>query len=1160
MLIVALGTAFFVGIKATAPDMLQNAKSYLKQYNLCDIRIQSSIGFTDTDISALKKIEGVQYVSGGKFADAFVFVNGEAQLDIDGTSITARAYSISPDDIKEFTHGVNDGEYMNRVQLIEGRYPRKMNECLVDASRLSTPESFRLGSIITLKNGGNEQLEELNETDFTVVGVIRTPLYLSFERGNTNIGSGKLGTFIIVPEEAFNTDYFTEVYLKIQGADGLEPFSDEYFAYMSEYLQKIKDASPRLIAARVDELRPQLDQKIADAEKQIADAESEVNVGLAELDATIATLRPLAENGDRLIADAEKEFNDRYAQVEDILSNSSTAYQEALAEFYRKKQALTEKQSEYDTKQLELQSAKEQYDSLKNQYTDASARIESTKKQIESTKSMINAASDLLAKLDDTQIEAYSNDQIQSVIALMQGTYPDLYFAIRSLTATGLAGEVVKNIEPYLDQQKTELAKEEADLATYTEIINALGTSLSVEEQRLKDATVESQNAYKLLQQASADLDNYSQALSKQGYDIQTSTVELAISKMQAQQQLEDLKSKIKAAPAQLNEALTKRDEIKAQSESSLAFARSELENAKELRAQLSKVNWNVYNRESTPGYTSYGQSVNNVEVLSNIFPIFFFIISSLVCLTTVTRLVEEDRTLLGTYKALGYTSNAIMTKYVIYALSACVFGSALGIGTGVYLFPYVINATYSIMYSLPKLTYSFPYFYAAIGFGIALLSTGVVTWFAAIRDLRLKPSVLMRPKVPKRGKRILLEHIGFFWRRLSFTAKVTARNLFRNKSRFSMTLVGVAGCTALLLASLGFYNSISAIKAKQFDGDNAITRYDLQVVFDNPQTTPVHTAEYNSVSGDGRLAGMTLISMKSMTGFSAVSDVRLDVYVFVPEEPIKMPMFISLRDRTTKEEIDLDGSGAVITEKLAKDTGVDVGGQICFEDAAGNVYTVRVSAISENYTFHYIYLTPDVYRSTVGSDPVYNYAIGNIADSIKTSKQTDLEHLKGVLAGDLMKIEGVTTVAYLSETTRSVGEITNALSLVILLFFVTALILAFVVLYNLANINIIERTRELATLKVLGFTENEVNRYILRENMIVSIFGIGFGIGLGILLHRLLIRYTAIDTVMYGQQIYWYSYLLAVGITALFIAGVNLILRRKTQRIDMVESLKSVE
>lgn len=1160
LLMVALGTAFFVGIKATSPDMLLNAEDYFKKYNLSDLRIQSSIGFSDEDLEALRKTEGVDYVSGGKFTDAFVYVNGEAAIDFDGTFITARAYSISPADIYNFTHSINDGAYMNRIQLLEGRYPQQKNECLVDASRLSTPNDFRLGSVITLKNGGNETPEALALGDFTVVGIIRTPMYLSFERGNTTIGSGKLGTFIIIPTEAFSADYYSEVYIKINGADQFAPFSDAYFSYTDSFVKKIEDASPDLIKTRVDTLRPELANKIKTAQNEIAQNESEAASTIAQLDEMIATLKPLAENGAQIVADAEKQFNDTFSQVESDLNQSSAAYQQALTDYYRMRQELSDKQAEYDAKQTELQKAKEEYDSYYNQYTEAREQITSTQNAIKSTKSLISAAESMLNQIGDSQQNAYSNEQLQGFITIMQGTYPDLYNSVRALTTTGLAGEIVANLQPYLESQKAELALQESQLKEYSESITALGKQLAEEQVALEDATEESKTAYEQLQKASSDLTAYSDALTQRGYNIQTGSVELAISKMKAENELNELKQQVQNAPAKLAEAQAKRDEISAQTESALAFAKSELADAEALYKELDSVKWSVFGRKSLPGYSSYGETVDNIGVLSNIFPIFFFIISSLVCLTTVTRLVEEDRVLLGTYKALGYSSLAVMLKYVAYSLSACVFGSALGIGIGTVFFPYAINRAYSIMYSLPGMQYRIPWLYVFIGFGIALLSTAIVTVVAGLRDLTQRPSVLMRPKTPKKGKKILLEHIRFIWGNLSFTGKVTARNLFRNKSRFFMTFAGIAGCMALLLASLGFYNSISAIQTKQFTGPDAISKYDIQVVFENPQTAPVHTPEYLAAASDGRLSSMCLVSMRSMTGFSSRTDNNVDTYILVPETPSALNDFFDLRNRKTGEKLTLDDSGAIITEKLAQKTETGVGDDISFEDASGNVYTVTVSAIAENYTFHYIYLSPAVYQNITGSVPTYSYAIANIADSIKTSKTTDYSNVKGLLSSDLMKIEGITTIAFLSDTTESISEITKALSLVILVFFVSALILAFVVLYNLANINIIERTRELATLKVLGFNDGEVNSYILRENIIVSLFGIVFGIALGIGLHRLLITFTAIDTVMYGQSIYWYSYVISVLITVVFIAGVNLLLRRKTMKIDMVESLKSVE
>lgn len=1159
LLIVALGTAFFVGIKATAPDMLSTAETYFRNYNLMDIRLQSSIGFTDADIASIKNIEGIEYAAGVKFTDALVRVNGEPEADIDGTQISTRAYSISPLDISNYVSGVNDGAYINRVRLIEGRYPMSAGECLVDNSRLSTPDSYTLGSVITLENAAGETPEALSTAQFTIVGIISSPYYLSFERGNTDIGSGKIGTYIVIPLEAFSADYYSELYVTVTGSDDYAPFSDAYNAHVAPYVQAIKEVSPTLISDRITELRPQLLTQIQTGEQNIAAAEASFTASVQELDLTISELKQLVDNGDSILEKAQKEFDDTYAAAKTTLNTSTAQYQQAIQDYKAKQQAYEASKTEYDAKRAELNQSRTRYDELNAQYERAYSEIGTLENTVSNTKRLIEAGEAVLNQVSDATANSMSNEQLQSVVTLMQATYPELYAAVKSLTAQGLAAEIVTNLTPYIETQKATLTKAESDIAQNKALLENVKAQLDAKRGELEDATTALASANTSMQQAEKALNSYYEYLTEQGINIKNSDLELEIERLTAEQQLNALKQQIKEAPANLETAQAKREEAQAQYDAAAAYAQMQLSDARNLYSKLDTVQWNIYTRDDTPGYKSYGQSVKNIAVLSNIFPIFFFIISSLVCLTTVTRLVEEDRTLLGTYQALGYTNGAIRSKYIIYTLSACIFGSLIGISGAVFLFPYAINRAYGVMYTLPKLRYLFPFGAAGVGLLIALSSTALVTLLVVNRDLRLHPAVLMRPKAPKAGKRILLEHIRPLWHHLSFTSKVTARNLFRNKSRFFMTVLGIAGSCALLLASLGMHNSISAIKQKQYEKD-PISRYDFQIIFDDPQPTGVHSEAFNRTASDVRVSDLCLISMKSMVGSSNRSDDKLDVYLFVPETPDLLPNLISLRERGTGKNITLDDSGAVITEMLAKRTNTKVGDSITFSDAAGKTYSVAVSAIAENYTFHYIYLTPAVYRSATGTEPVYSYAMGNISSVIKDSTQTDLANVRGMLATDVMKISGVTTMAYTTDTTEAIGQITDALSLVILLFFVSAVILAVVVLYNLSNINIIERTRELATLKVLGFTENEVSRYIRRENIILSLFGIAFGVVLGIGLHRLLITFTAIDTVMYGQTISWYSYLIAVGVTALFIAGVNIVLRRKTQKIDMVLSLKSVE
>lgn len=1159
MLIIALGTAFFVGIKVTAPDMFTTAEQYFTDYNLMDIRVQSIAGLTSEDLTEIKKIAGVEYAQGQKFTDALVKVNNETVSDIDGAQISARAYSISPTHIRDFLNGINDGAFINRPELIEGKYPSSINECLVDASRLSTPDSYKIGNTITLESETGSMPSSLSVNTFKIVGIIRSPYYLSFERGNTTIGSGKVGTFIIIPDEAFTADYYSEIYVNVQGADHFEPYSDEYFEYIAPVMANIEAISKNQAKVRTAALRPQLQKEIAEGEQLIANSSTEISEQLKELDETIAQLEDLVANGTQILKDAQEEFNQKFSEAEGNLSNNTAEYYAAIEAYSQKEQLYKSNLSLYNEQVNAHNTAKSLYDKSYSDYLSGQNAIESAQQTISTTKSLINAAEATMLKISDAQTGAYSQEEIQAVINMMQITYPELYAAVKALTTQGLAGEIAASLEPYIDSQKSNLAKYEKTLQERKEQLEATGELLKAKEKELTDATLALATAKSKLDDAQSELSAASAQLQAFGYNIQSSNLQLQIEKIQAETKLNELKTQVSNAPTNLARAKEERAKAMSQLDAGLLEAQTKVSDAKNLLSKLDTISWNIYDRNSTPGYSGYGQSVKNIEVLSNIFPIFFFIISSLICLTTLTRLVEEDRVLIGTYKALGYTMTSIVLKYVIYSLSACIIGTVIGISVAVFLFPYAINSAYSVMYSLPDLIYVFPWGYSALSLLISLICTSVVTALALYKELQENPAVLMRPKAPKTGKRILLEKITFLWERLNFTAKVTARNLFRNKQRFSMTLFGIAGCTALLIASLGMYNSISAILTKQY-GEEAISKYDFQIVFNSPQTTATHTYEFSEAAGDARVGSLMLTAMKSMTASSDRSDKTLDIYVFVPEKPASLEHYIDLHNRTTNEKYVLDDSGAIITEKLAKDTKTDIGESISFTDGDGNTYSVTVSAIAENYTFHYIFMTENTYEKATGKAPDYYYAIGNLSSAYDDTDETTLSNEKGLLTTDLMKTDGITAVAFTSDTTESISQITDALSIVILLFFVSALILAFVVLYNLSNINIIERTREIATLKVLGFFDGEVSSYIYRENIFVSVFGMAAGVILGILLHILLISFTAIDTVMYGQNIEWYSFIIALFITMAIIVLVNLLLHRKLKKVDMVLSLKSVE
>ncbi len=1163
VMIIALGTSFFVGIKATAPDMLETVQEYYVKYNLMDIRVQSSIGLSNDDINAIQTMDaGIEAVVGQKFKDALVLVNNEIEKDIDGTQISTRVYGINTGLLANYVnYGVDEAVFMNRPKLIAGEYPDAENECLVDASKLSTPDSYQIGSTITLVGDGEDISTSLSKTEFTIVGIIQSPFYVSFERGNTLIGSGKVGTFIIVPESVFKQDYYTELYIKIRGSDSYDAYSDEYKNFIAPYVAMIKAiAAPRL-QERVNYLQQTLPQQIADAQEMLSSASSSAGSKIEELETNIATMSQSLALLNAQLTKAEETYNVTLADAEETLALNKEEYNVNITEYNK---MLTEYQTNstaYAEKYTEYSKAKSEYNTRKSEYDNAFSQVNQLELQLNTTQTAVSSAQSVLLQLQQTQNENLSNDEIQAIVSVLQTSYPGISEVIQNNTTAGLAKEMVTYLTPVLAENQAKLIVQQQELETKKAELMAANTELSNANISLTAAELELNTANEKLVAAENQLVAYNQELTSAGNEITNSDFQLSLQKIQTQMMITELTNQIDTLSASKTTAEAALEAARAQLNASFGDAtavyQQQIDDANELLASLNSAYWNIYDRDDTPGYTNFGSTTENLSTLANIFPIFFFVVSALVCLTTMTRMIDEDRTTLGTLKALGYEDATIASKYIVYSLSASLIGCTLGIALGMYIFPYAIFSAYSIMFTIPPLKYELPVVSAVIGVIISLACTFLATMIALSKELKCVPAVLMRPKAPKPGKRILLERIKFIWKRMRFSNKVTARNLFRNKQRFFMTIVGIAGCSALMLASLGMYNSVSAIRSEQY-GNDAISRYDFQIVFEDKQDG--NSGEYRTVVNSTSVQSTMLISMKSVSGFSARSDVTEDVYLFVPSEPERLSEYIVLQNRKTGRTYIPSIEGALITEKFARDTETKVGDTLFIQTSDSKTYEIFVAGIVENYTFHYIYISPDYYMELFSKRPDYNYAIGNLNDAFRSADQTTLSTLKGQMATKLMQVDGIQAVSFTSDVDNSLSEITDALIAVVAVFFVSALILAFIVLYNLTNINILERNRELATLKVLGFVDSEVNNYILKENVILTAIGSVFGIGLGIVLHYLLISYAEIETVMFGRNIEWYSYVLSVILTFVFAAVVNVLINRKLKKIDMVTSLKSIE
>lgn len=1144
--IVALGISFFAGIKATAPDMKETAEIYYNTNNLMDLRIISPVGLTYNDITALEEIKGIEKVMPSKFVDGVLKADGQSIGDIDGSEMTCRAMSIDFDKAIDFEENSNaSSDYINRISLIEGEWPKSPNECVVDGSKLSAPEQFKIGQTISLEGDGTNINNKLKYTEFKITGIIRTPLYVSFERGNTNIGSGKLGTFIYVSEGVFNFDYYTEAFITVAGADNYKPYTKEYKDFVSPIIKEIENIEKERLPLRVEQLRAETTPKVRNGEEELANKEAEFTEKVNSAEKKLDELKDLAKNGQKRINQKKDEFNATLTDAQREIYSNSSKHNSKFSEWRKK-------QDKLNASKLELV----KYEAAKDEYNRASIKLDNAKSQIYASQKSIETLEELIVNTRSA-IDYFQEHQNQSKEEikewLEQSGLPSdqiekLIEALNRFTAIGTAEEMIAYLEPMLDDYVIQLEKSKNELAVAQQEYEKGKSQLAAAEKLLKKY----ENAKSDVTKAEIELQEAERKLNSAGMGIELGQLELSLSQQQLKSQIELAETQLAAAQVKVQTADEDFANEKAAAETELANARMDLKEAQNLLQSLDSAKWMIQDRDDLPGYTGYGQTADRMSAFAKVFPIFFFLVAALVCLTTMTRMVEEERTQMGTLKALGYSNKSIISKYLIYSLSASLIGSVIGLLLGFYIFPKAIFAAYGIMYDLPPCVIRFKWSYAIIGMIVAILSTGLASYFACIKELKEQPSKLMRPKPPKQGKRIFLEKIDFIWSKMNFTQKVTARNLFRNKKRFFTTLIGVAGCTALLLTGFGLGDSISAIMDKQF-GENGICNYDVQIVLGkNSADTDAQNKAMEEIKQRPEIKQAMKTHMDVIDGTSSRTENILEINLVVPENPAELPEFIKLQNRKSKEKVSLDNNGVIISEKLANKTDTKIGDEITLK-ANDKDYNVTVTGIVENYTFHYVYMPSELYRNIFGEEPSFDYVTAILNDNISTAQ-------KDSLASDLMKVDGIDAVAYTTQIIDTFSNILNSLNLVVAIFIIAAGALAFVVLYNLSNINLNERIREVATIKVLGFRDKEVSQYIVRENIILTILGTLLGLILGIFLHSYVVSVAEVDIVMFGRSIEPLSFVFAAILSLVFSAVVNLIMHKKLKKVNMVDSLKAVE
>lgn len=803
-------------------------------------------------------------------------------------------------------------------------------------------------------------------------------------------------------------------------------------------------------------------------------------------------------------------FTDEYDdRVEDVINEVEKIRK--TREDARYEEIVGEAEEKLDDAKKELDDARKEADDKLNE---AKEKLDDGRRQLDDAKTEI---ADGYAELED------SRSQLNEKQAEVDQGYTDLNAQIDTLN-----GKIDE-----LNQVKEQYAALAASGMTDPQ---TLGT-LQVMEASISEADQQIDAARAQIEAAKAQLDSGQQQINDGWAQID-----------QAQNDLADAESEIASKEQELNDAQKEYDDAKEEADTKIADGEQKIRDAEDDISKIEHAKWYINDRSTLTEYTGYGENADRMKAIGQVFPVLFFLVAALISLTTMTRMVEEQRTLIGTFKALGYERHSIAGKYLGYACLATVSGSIVGILIGEKILPYIIITAYGIMYQhMPNVEIPYNMFYGLTASAAALACTLLATIFSCFNEMREQAAELMRPPAPKQGKRVFMEKIPFLWKHLSFIWKATVRNLIRYKKRFFMTVFGIGGCMALLLVGFGLKDSIFDIAVFQY---NDIQLYDGNVILDEDASEEQKTESFDKLASDKRVDSTAENLLQQIE--VSHGKVKKDVYLNVPENVEGFSDFVVFKNRVTGEHYKLDDKGAILNEKMAKTLDVKAGDSITIKDDIKGEIQVTIEYICENYMGHYLYMTPGLYEELYGKAPEYN----SIYYKMKDGKEDQLEKV----GESVLETKGALSVSYTNNLQDQLDDMLSSLNIVLVVLVISAGMLAFVVLYNLNNINITERQRELATLKVLGFYDNEVSAYVYRENIILTAIGALFGMLLGRMLHQFVIVTVEIDSVMFGREIdpssYVYSFLITMG----FSFFVNAVMYFKLKRINMVESLKSVE
>lgn len=1204
--IIALGVGFLAGLNATPVDMKESMEAYMDDANFYDIRIVSTLGLTDDDISALAAIDGVKDVQPAYNADLLVQTGDD--------TVVARAHSLPITTGKEETEkstsslstdgntATNAQDTINKLFLVDGHMPEKSGECVVEAGANDMASAYPIGSKLVISPENEDLDSKLSTTEYEVVGIVHSANYFSFEREPASVGNGRVNLLMYLLPEDYAFTAYTEIYLTVDGALAANSLGDDYDPLVDTVKNKIEAIQELRCQTRYDEIydeaqqkiddawdsyheaKEEADQKLSDAKAELTDGEKELADGQTEYEQGETdyadALSQIAENEQKL-ADGEIQLGDarrKLLEADAKISNNETLLEQNEAKLNAAKTELDKGQAQYDNGMNAYQSGKKQLD-------DGQAQLDAAKKQLDTAKESYQSGlagcaqgmtsllpsmtadglDGFLAFLSDKgygapqTTTAFLQDMAEYGVSLptvsansaeaayLEQGISQLLPAISQLYS---ARESITAGQSTYDANAAKLEESKKLLADSKEELSKARQKLQKGQKQYEDGKKQLENGKKQLSSAKAMLAGSWATLSGRQTELTDGLSQISDAKSSledARSRLDDAKATIAENAQKLADGKISYEDAKKEASEKLADARQEIEDGQADLDTLEMPKWYIWGRDKNISYSSFTANIDKLNAITTVFPIFFFLVAALVVSTTMTRMVEEERLQIGTMKALGYSAKTIMQKYILYALAASVSGTLVGLAVGFKAFPSIIWSAYEMMYYMPAIATPWRLSQALFSGGTLTVLSLLVTALTCRSSLSETPAALMLPRAPKAGKRILLERITPLWRHFPFSWKVTCRNLFRYKKRFWMTVIGVAGCTSLLIAGFGISDSLNAIITKQYED---IFHYDLMTVVTEEDALTQGTVQEYLFDNPSVFSDSLAVSIQSTR--QEIKNGEADVYLMIPKDLSSFGSFVDLHERVSRKATPLQEEGIIITEKLAKTLGIQAGDSITLQNEDEEKASFTVTGVCEHYVSNYVYVSAATYEAGFQKAPVYNAAISKMPDDSQT--------VRDQVSAVLLDNDHVASLTFTADNVKQVLNMLNSIDAVVVLIIVCAAGLAFVVLYNLSNINVAERVKEIATIKVLGFYDREVDSYVNRESYALTGIDIFFGIFGGIALHKFVITTVEVDAVMFGRSLRPVSFLYAVLLTLLFSIIVSLVIGRSLKKVSMVESMKAPE